>query len=417
MASKPGVPPVSKKPDVRRALEEGEGILRLAPCWVPRTFAMPGRRLRLHPNDYYGLGTHRGGIDERWLASTVDAANENRQPDEGLSYVVHGDGRFTLHDAVEAEGMRLLGKAMWERHRRWPVFAKFFDNVGPIPHHIHQSDAQANLVGLEGKPESYYFPPQLNNVLNSFPHTYFGLEAGTTKEDIRQCLEKWGDGDNGILDYSRAYRLKLGTGWLLPPSILHAPGSLLTYEVQWGSDVFAMFQSMVDGRPIPWEMLTKDVPKDKQQDLDYIVDLLNWDANTNSHFKESHYLEPIPIADSAGEGWLDQWIVYGKIDGEQRFSGRELTIDPGARCVIRDDGAYGLIAVQGSGRIGKTRLDSPVMIRLGEMTEDEVFVSYEAATKGVTLENTGAEPLVTLRYFGPEACRGVPEVGDHKKRQ
>jgi len=60
------VPKVSKTPDVRRALEEGEGILRLAPCWVPRSFLMPGRRLKLHPDDYYALGAHRGGIDERW---------------------------------------------------------------------------------------------------------------------------------------------------------------------------------------------------------------------------------------------------------------------------------------------------------------------------------------------------------------
>ena len=77
------VPNVSKTPNVRRALEDGEGILRLAPCWVPRSFLMPGRRLKLHPDDYYALGAHRGGIDERWFASTTEAANENREPDEG----------------------------------------------------------------------------------------------------------------------------------------------------------------------------------------------------------------------------------------------------------------------------------------------------------------------------------------------
>ena len=115
------------------ALEAGEGILRLAPCWVPRSFLVPGRRLKLHPDDYYALGAHRGGIDERWFASTTEAMNENREPDEGLSYVVHDDMRFTLRDAVEIEGDRLLGNGMWEKYRRWPVFAKFFDNLGPHP--------------------------------------------------------------------------------------------------------------------------------------------------------------------------------------------------------------------------------------------------------------------------------------------
>ena len=69
---------------VARALDAGQGILRLVPNWVPRSFLMPGRRLKLHPDHYYALGTHRGGIDERWFASTTPAANEGAPPDEGL---------------------------------------------------------------------------------------------------------------------------------------------------------------------------------------------------------------------------------------------------------------------------------------------------------------------------------------------
>ena len=50
---------------VNRALEQGKGILRLAPNWVPRSFCVPGRRIKLHPDDYYALGGERGGLDER----------------------------------------------------------------------------------------------------------------------------------------------------------------------------------------------------------------------------------------------------------------------------------------------------------------------------------------------------------------
>ena len=57
------------------AIDAGAGILRLEPCWVPRTFMIPGRRLRLHPDDLYALGAHRGGINERWFASTTHASN------------------------------------------------------------------------------------------------------------------------------------------------------------------------------------------------------------------------------------------------------------------------------------------------------------------------------------------------------
>ena len=118
-----------------------------------------------------------------------------------------------------------MGKAIWSKYKRWPVYSKFFDNLGPIPCHMHQDDEQAKEIGQQGKPESYYFPPQLNNTGNNFPHTYYGLEPGTTKSQVRRCLEDWNRGDNGMLDLCKAYRLRPGTGWLIPPRVLHAPGS------------------------------------------------------------------------------------------------------------------------------------------------------------------------------------------------
>lgn len=403
---------------IRNAIEAGDGILRLAPTWVPRSFLMPGRRIKLAPQDLYAYGAHRGGIDERWFASTTPAANENREIDEGYSYVVvNGERSFLLKDAVEVEGQKLVGAAIWKKYQKWPVYSKFFDNMGPIPHHMHQSKTQAAKVGQEGKPESYYFPPQLNSVGNNFPYTFFGLEPGTTKEDLRKCLERWNEGDNGILNFSKAYKLQPGTGWLVPPCVLHAPGSLVTYEPQWGSDVFAMYQSMVEGRAVPWHLLTKDMPKEKHHDLDFIINQLNWEGNINPNFKDSHYLEPIAVADTESEGYVDRWVVYGKIDGEELFSAKELTINPGVKVTIKDRGAYGLITVQGTGKIGKHALQTPAMIRFGELTDDEVFVSHDAATQGVTFENTGLEPLVSLRYFGPHTNIDAPAVGDYKKKK
>jgi hypothetical protein len=298
---------------------------------------------------------------------------------------------------------------------RSPVYSKFFDNMGPIPLHMHQSGEQAKLVGQEGKPESYYFPPQHNNVGNHFPYTFFGLEPGTTKDQVRKCLEDWNRGDNGILDLSKAYRLKPGSGWLVGPCILHAPGSFCTYEPQWGSDVFGMYQSMVEGRYVPWSLLVKDMPKARHHDLDFIVDQLDWEANVDPNFKDNHYLEPVPVADTRSEGYLDRWIVYGKIDGQQLFTGKELAVEPGAKCTIKDNGAYGLICVQGRGMINRQPLSSPKLIRFTELTEDEYFCGEDGARAGVTFENTSqTEPLVCLRYFGPEVNREAPDLGAWK---
>jgi len=394
------------------ALDAGGGLLRLTPTWVPRSFLHPGKRIKLHPEDYYAYGAHRGGIDERWFASTTDAANEGRVWHEGQSFCSFEGQTFLLKDAVAEAGERMIGKAMFDKYQRWPVYSKFFDNMGPIPHHMHQKFEHAELTGQEGKPEAYYWPPQYNNCDNNFPYTFFGLEPGTTKAQVRKCLEDWSKGDNGILYLSKAYRLKRGTGWLVPPGVLHAPGSLCTYEPQWGSDVFGMYQSLVEGREVPWSLLVKDVPEDKHQDLDFIIEQLDWEKNVDPNFKDNGYLEPI-VADQ-GQGWVDRWVVYGLVDGKQLFSAKELTLEPGAKCVLKDGGASGWITTQGKGTMGKLNLQTPAMIRFGAETEDEVYITYEAATAGVAIENTGSEPLVGLRYFGPDTHPSVPKVGDYK---
>ena len=42
---------------------------------------------------------------------------------------------------------------------------------------------------------------------------------------------------------------------------------------------------------------------------------------------------------------------------------------------------------------------------------------HDAASQGVAFENTSKqEPLVVLRYFGPDSNPDAPEVGDYKKR-
>src|ERR1700756_2925946 len=111
---------------VEAELERTSGLLRLAPTWVPRSFLQPGLRIKLHPDDTYAYGANRGGIDERWFASTTEAANEGRVPDEGLSYCVAGKQRLTLRKAIEDCDAAMVGKAIWKKYGRWPVYSKFF---------------------------------------------------------------------------------------------------------------------------------------------------------------------------------------------------------------------------------------------------------------------------------------------------
>src|ERR1041385_228683 len=393
---------------IQQAIDAGAGILRLEPCWVPRVFMVPGGRLKLHPDDLYALGGHRGGINERWFCSTTRASHGPGTPDdEGLSYVrLDGGKRFLFKDAVETAGDVLLGRDVMARQGGWNLLCKFFDNLGPIPHHLHQSDELAKLVGQRGKPEAYYFPPQYNQLQNNFPYTFMGLEPGTTRDDVRRCLENWNKGDNGILFHSRAYRLQPGTGWQVNPGILHAPGSLVTYEPQVNSDVFAMFQSIVEGRVIDWSLLTKDVLPEYHHDLDYLVGMLDWEANVNPEFAKKNQVFPRPVRpfkETEDAGYHEKWVSYGA----PYYSAKELTVLPKRTVTIRDSAAYGLILTQGCGTFGRHAVATPSMIRYGEMTQDELFVTAGAAKEGVRIENSSlTEPLVILKHFGP----GNPDV-------
>ena len=78
---------------IRKTFEQNGGIFRLAPNWVPRSFCIPGRRIKLHPDDYYALGGARGGIDERWLGCTTPADNGPLTgKNEGISHLVTEEG-------------------------------------------------------------------------------------------------------------------------------------------------------------------------------------------------------------------------------------------------------------------------------------------------------------------------------------
>jgi len=282
------------------------------------------------------------------------------------------------------------------------MYSKFFDNMYPLPHHMHQNDEFADNVGQLGKPEAYYFPPQYNFALDTYPYTFFGLEPGTTVDQVVDCLKRWHEGDNGILNLSKAYRLTPGTGWDVPPGILHAPGTLCTYEPQRASDVYSMWQSLVaDYLVIDRAQLVKNVPQDRWDDYDYLIAMLDWEGNVDSEFKKNHFTEPTPARDPEAmhaDGYHENWIAYGS----DYYSAKELTLYPGRTATIKDPVAFGMICVQGYGRFGKHAISSPTMIRFGEMTEDEFFVTAQAAKVGVQITNlSSTEPLVMLKHFNP----------------
>ncbi len=393
---------------VNKAFEQGKGIVRLAPNWVPRSFCVPGRRIKLHPDDYYALGGERGGIDERWFSSTTPADNGPlTSPNEGLSFIVFEDNGKTeqvlLKDAIDELKGEIIGDRLWNEHQRWPMYSKFFDNKGALPHHIHHRDEQAKLTGQLGKPEAYYFSPQANNHGGDFPYTFFGLNPGVTKDQVRKALQDAAEGrDNAITSLSAAYRLEVGTGWDVPPGVLHAPGSLCTYEPQKASDVFAMYENITHDQVVPKELLWKDTPKDKMGDVDWLLSVIDWELNVDPNFAANRFMRPKPVRpakEMKAEGYIENWICYKS----KAFSAKELTVLPGRTVTIKDNAAYGFITMQGHGTMGLWDIETPALIRYGQLTHDEYFVSEQAAKEGVKITNPSkTDPIVLLKHFGPD---------------
>ncbi len=391
--------------EIEAVLNRKSGVLRMVPTFVPRRNGVAGRRLRLHPDDYFALGMQRGAMKERWFTATIPANNGPLAPEnEGLSYVAVDDQakkRVLFRDVVAEGKADLIGERLLKEHGGWPMYSKFFDYNDALFHHLHLSFADAETINLLGKPEAYFFPPQLNNHPGTFPHTYFGYDMSVTRDEVRRRLEMFEKGDNRITELSRAFRLQLGTGWYTPPGVAHAPGSYLTYEPQWNADVNSVHENIVAGEIYPWDFLVESCPDDKKRDMDYIMSLLDWDRNVDPDYRR-HYFRP-PITDEEkGPDFTERWIVYGN----EYFSATELTVPPNTTVTVKDPAAYGAIVIQGYGTINDVQAESATMLRFGQMSSDEFFVTYPAATSGVRIHNRSLhEPMVILKHFGPDNAR------------
>lgn len=378
--------------------EKNDGILRFWPIFIPRQFSKAGRRLRLHPDDYYALGTSRGSIKERWFSSIIPAMNGSlAKPDEGMSYIQTDEkecNKILFKDFVDVLGVDLLGNRIMDQYGTWPMYSKFFDFEDPLFFHLHLSFEDAMRVGKKGKPEAYYFPLQYNAYLGNFPHTYFGLLPGITRDDVKARLAIYTEADNRMTEISHAYRIQLGTGWYTPPGVLHAPGSVLTYEPQWNSDVNSVFENITSDEIYTYRFLAENCPDQEQGNLDYIMDLLDWKANQVADYY-SDYFRP-PIVASKDENHIEKWISYGN----DYVAAKELTVYPGKTYISRDITPYGCIFVQGHGKFGLYDAETPTMIRFGQSSQDEYFVGIGAAEKGVLIVNTSmSEPIVILKHF------------------
>ncbi|MDR2617861.1 MAG: hypothetical protein LBC62_03215, partial [Treponema sp.] len=246
-----------------------------------------------------------------------------------------------------------------------------------------------------------------NNHTGEFNATYFGFDPDVKPEEVKQRLRDYEKGDTRITELSRAYRVELGTGWYTPAGVVHAPASVLTYEPQWNSDVNSVQENVVSGEIYPRNFLVDECPEDKKNDIDYIFSLLDWEKNIDPNYRK-HYYRP-PVTAASNKAYTEKWVSYAN----DYFGAKELTLEPGEKAVIKDGAAYGVICVQGRGAFGKFICEAPTLLRFGQQSTDEFFVSEPAAKQGISIVNQSpVEPLVLLKHFGPnhpDMPKAVPD--------
>jgi hypothetical protein len=381
-------------------LNAGNGVLRLEPAWVARDFLPPGRRLGL-PEDAYDVG-ERGYICERWLGSTTPADNRVGPDDEGLSYVATDDGtRLTLRDAVTSAPDVVMGAEYAASHPdglgRLP---KIFDYGARLPYHIHPPQEYASLVGHKAKDEAYYFPPGVD--MGPHPETFLGVHPWIVREHAQEVLLPYlVDWDSDlILRHAPAQLQVVDEGFHVRSGVLHAPGTALTVELQEDSDVLAMFQALNAGKIISKDLLFKDVrPEDRRVHGErFPLGFVEWEVNGDPYFYENNRLSPQPIEPGPGAGASESWIFYNT----RKFSGKKLVVEPGASVDVAEPGVYSLLVWSGSGRYGGHD------VKGGDASLDELLISHDVAVRPHTVENTGNEDLVVLKFFGPDIQPAAP---------
>ena len=110
-------------------------------------------------------------------------------------------------------------------------------------------------------------------------------------------------------------------------------------------------------------------------------------------------MAPILVKDEKemnSEGYIEEWICYKS----RLASAKRLTILPGKTVTIKDASAYGFILLQGHGKFGTWDIETPSLIRYGQLTYDEFFVTEAAAKKGIVIHNPSkSDPMVMLKHF------------------
>ena len=401
-------------------LNKHGGVLQLLHRYAGRTFCTPGKRLRLDARSYYPDYMNGTGLDELWMCCTVpivtgviDTRTKKAPFREGEAHALTSNGQvISLQDLIAANPKAVIGDKITAFSKKlfgnptWPIVSKKFDNLNPIPHHLHWAKWEVydiNSFDNPGVSASHYHT------------TAMGLYAFVTKEQFLACMKRFGKGEyNGIRHLSPHVMMQLDNGFVMPNGVLHSPTNLCTHELHVTMDEHFLAEDLtLDGRigaaDAFYACREEDYPRAHHEDWDYLAEMFDYAANQDPDFVLKNSRPAIPAEEFKGHGVDAKWIVYGDFLGDQKCSILRLTVQPGAKTNFHPECPALFHTNRGSGRVGKLEVRYHQNMILGEIYPEIGFITRAALDNGgVEIENTGTEPLVLTFDFPQHAHTKTP---------
>ncbi|MGC6449901.1 MAG: hypothetical protein ACON5G_05405 [Pirellulaceae bacterium] len=403
-------------------LNANGGVLQLIHRYAGRTFCTPGRRLRLHEESYYPDYMNGTGLDELWMGCTVpivtgviDSRTQKAPFREGESHVLTPNGQvISLQDLIASNPIAVMGKKVTEFSKTlfgeatWPIVSKKFDNLNPIPDHLHWTKWEVydiNSFDNPGVSASHYHT------------TAMGLYSFVTKDQFLDCMKRFGQGEyNGIRHLAPHVMMQLDNGFVMPNGVLHSPTDLCTHELHVTMDEHFLAEDLtLDGRigaaDAFYACREEDYPRDRHEDWEYLVEKFDFAANQDPEFVQKNARPAIVAEEFTDNGVNAKWIVYGDFLGDQKCSILRLIVEPGAKTNFCPECPTLFHTNGGTGRVGELEIKYHQDMILGKIYREIGFITQAAlAAGGVEIENTGSDPLVLTFDFPQQAHAKTPGV-------
>lgn len=406
---------------LEETLERYGGVLPLAHRWAGRTFCTPGGRLRLKSDSLRPKELGGTGLDELWMCctspivtGTTDVRTGQAPFREGEAAVLTARGELVmLQDLIEVSPLQTIGDRHEAFSRRvfgkptWGIVSKKFDNLHPIPHHLHWEKWEVYDINRYDNGDvhpSHYFT------------TAMGLYPWVTEEQFLQCMRKFGSpGGNDIRSLSPHVKVPVDQGgFCMPNGVLHSPTNLVHHEVHVLMDEHFLAEDWTQDGRIPPEVAflacrEQDYPKDRHGDWDYLTSRIDFRANQDPNFVANNHRPPLRAEDLCSDQVDASWIVYGNLLGSQKVSILRLTIAPGAKVSLKFDSPSVFHVNKGQGKVGKYEVRLHDELQLGTFAPEIGFITQTSlGSSGVNFENTGSDAFVLTLDFPQEAHLTTP---------